>query len=111
MTLASARAAFHGWRGNRRRQGQLAYVLWLLLAVVVWNVVFDRVLVLAGRRYSYTAANAFAARQPPVLIAPWMTAARADAARLATEIAVPIALAGLAAVTLALRRGERSRGQ
>ena len=39
-----------------RRLTGLAMVLWLVLAFLVWNVVFDRMIVLAGRRYSHDAA-------------------------------------------------------
>ena len=35
---------------------RVASALWLVLAAVVWNVIFDRVIVLAGRRYVYDAA-------------------------------------------------------
>jgi hypothetical protein len=34
---------------------RIATALWIAWAIVVWNVVFDRVLVLAGRRYVYAA--------------------------------------------------------
>lgn len=101
-----ARAALQRLRRDRRRQVRLAYALWLILAFVAWNVVFDRVLVLAGRRYSHAAATAFAAGQAPVLIAPWMAHARNDAVRLASLVAGPIAVAGIAAVALASRRQE-----
>src|SRR5258707_1364632 len=40
------------------RSAKVATALWIAWAVVVWNVVFDRVLVLAGRRYVYDAAMA-----------------------------------------------------
>jgi hypothetical protein len=33
------------------RAARLATVLWIVWAVVVWNVVFDHVIVSAGRRY------------------------------------------------------------
>ena len=33
----------------------------MVFAFLVWNVIFDRILVLAGRRYSYDAAMAFRA--------------------------------------------------
>jgi hypothetical protein len=44
-----------GVRNNPRRAGLIALVLWAVLAAVVWNVVFDRVVVLAGREYVYAA--------------------------------------------------------
>ena len=40
---------------NQRRRIVTAIVLWLVFAFVVWNVIFDRILVLAGRRYSHDA--------------------------------------------------------
>ena len=42
-------------RVNRRR---LAVALWIVWAAIVWNVVFDRVLVEAGRDYVRTALAA-----------------------------------------------------
>ena len=59
------------------RQVKTAAMLWVVFAVVVWNVVFDRVLVLEGRRYVYAAA---------------------------TAVASPIALFGLLAVAFAAKR-------
>ena len=45
---------------------RLASALWLVLAMIVWNVIFDRVIVLAGRRYVYEAsAAARRSRRPP----------------------------------------------
>jgi len=41
-----------------RRTARVAVALWIALAVVVWNVVFDRVLVVAGRQYVYAATIA-----------------------------------------------------
>ena len=38
--------------------GRLALVLWIAWAVVVWNVVFDQVIVLAGREYIQAALAA-----------------------------------------------------
>lgn len=107
MLLDLGRALSAGWRrfrSDRRRQVRLAYALWLVLGLVVWNVVFDRVLVLAGRRYVYEAYGAWRARQEPVLVEPWMREARARAVRNATLVSAPLALAGLAAVAWASRR-------
>jgi hypothetical protein len=92
------------FRADSGRQAVAARLLWLILAVVVWNVVFDRVLVLAGRRYVHAAATAFEAGQPPVLVDPWMTTAQRRGVRLATAAALPIAVVGVAAVHLASRR-------
>jgi hypothetical protein len=89
------------------RQVKTAAILWVVFAVVVWNVVFDRVLVLEGRRYVYAAATAADAHQPYVLAEPWMRVAQARGVRLATAVAVPIALFGLLAVAVAAKRSPR----
>lgn len=39
-----------------RKAAWLAGLLWIVWAVVVWNVVFDRVLVVAGRQYVHAAS-------------------------------------------------------
>jgi hypothetical protein len=85
----------------------LAAVLWLVLAAVVWNVVFDRVVVLAGRRFVHDAT--VSARAGVYLrIDDTMRPAVADGVRLASLVSVPIAILGLAAVSLASRRDRRS---
>jgi hypothetical protein len=43
-------------RSLRLRLG-VALALWIVLALVVWNVVFDRVLVVAGRQYVHAATD------------------------------------------------------
>ena len=50
MPWASARRRFAALR-QPARAARLARVLWIVWAVVVWNVVFDHVIVSAGRRY------------------------------------------------------------
>ena len=37
---------------------RLARALWIAWAVIVWNVVFDHVIVVAGRNYIYAAGRA-----------------------------------------------------
>ena len=72
-------------------QHRLARILWVVLAFAVWNVVFDRVLVLAGREYVYAAT--LAARDGVYLFAKdWMASAGA-AIILATGLAL-VAVAG-----------------
>lgn len=100
-------SAWREFRSDRRRQTTVAYVLWIVLAGAIWNVVFDRVLVLAGRQYVFAASQADASGGPPVLIAPWMGEARAQAVRLATMVAIPVALTGVIAVRVASRRRVR----
>jgi len=89
------------------RKAWLAGLLWLALAVVVWNVIFDRVLVLAGRRY--VAAAYQSARTGTYLrIDDAMRPAVRRGLWLASAAAVPIALAGGAGVWIGLRRQRRS---
>ena len=47
-----------------RRASHIALLLWLVWAVIVWNVVFDHVIVVAGREY-IAAAQARAMRGAP----------------------------------------------
>jgi hypothetical protein len=42
------------------RASRLARILWAAWAIVVWNVVFDRVIVMAGRDYLAAARSAAA---------------------------------------------------
>jgi hypothetical protein len=93
---------------RRTRQVKAAAVLWVVFAIVVWNVVFDRVLVLEGRRYVFAAATAADAHQPYVLAEPWMRAAQARGLKLATAIAAPIALFGLLAVAFVAKRRKQN---
>ena len=85
------------------RRVRLAALLWLTFAFVVWNVVFDRILVVEGRRYVYAAASAVASPAPYVLAEPWMRAAQARALRTATAAALAVAATGLAGIAIATR--------
>lgn len=102
----TAPSAWQVFRSDRRRQTTVASVLWIVLAGVIWNVVFDRVLVLAGRRYVYAASQSHGNDGPPALIDPWMRDARRRAVRLATMVALPVAVVGVIAVRFASRRPD-----
>jgi hypothetical protein len=98
--------------GRLRHSAKLAGALWLVLAFVVWNVVFDRVLVLAGRRYTHVAATATREGHPYVLINDWMRPAVSYGVRVASVTAIGIAAFGLIAVVVASRvdqKRERNR--
>jgi hypothetical protein len=85
------------------RQARLARILWIVLAIVIWNVVFDRVLVLAGREYVYAAA--LAAREGVYLLAKdWMASAVARGFWLASAGAAIVLAAGLGLVAFAAGR-------
>lgn len=94
------------------RRVRLAVVLWLLLGAVVWNVVFDRVLVLAGRRYVHAAAVSFQQDGVYLEIDDWMRPAMMRGIWLATAAGLSTAGVGLAAIAIAARRSARlARGQ
>ena len=94
-------------RSSDARRSRLAVVLWCVLAFLVWNVVFDRVLVLAGRRYVYAATVAADGGGPYLLMHDWMRAAAVDGVRLASLSAAAVLAVALAALPLARRRDER----
>jgi len=85
-------------------RARLARILWVVFAVVVWNVVFDRVLVLAGREYVFEAATAARAGSPYLLINNWMHPAVGRALSNATMAASGILAFGSVAIAFAARR-------
>jgi hypothetical protein len=76
---------------------------------VVWNVVFDRTLVLAGRRYSYAAATAVREGKSYLRIDDWMRPAISHGVRVASVTALAIAVFGLIAVVIASKVDRRRR--
>ena len=83
---------------------RLAIALWIVWAVVVWNVVFDRVLVEAGREYVRTARSAARGSGPYARIDDSMRPAVPRALALASVSAGVILAVGL----VAFRRAARS---
>ena len=83
------------------RRARAAFWLWIILAVVVWNVVFDRVIVVAGRDYLNT-ARAAANAGTYARIEDTMRPARSRALWLATASA-----AGILIVCFAALKGPR----
>ena len=97
-------------RGAALRQpvpaARIARALWIAWAVIVWNVVFDRVIVVAGRSY-VTAAYRTAAADPsarPLNMDDWMEPAVTRGFWLATAAAGAILVTGLAAISFGARR-------
>ena len=90
---------------------RLARVLWIAWAVVVWNVVFDRAIVVAGRSYIVAATRHTAAdpMAPPLNMDDWMVPAVNRALAVATAAAGVVLVTGLTAVALASRRQLRIR--
>ena len=89
-----------------RRKIVVAVVLWLLFAAVVWNVIFDRLIVLAGRRYSHDAYVLYRSTGRYLLINDVMRPAMAHAVRIASVVAGAIAVVALIAIRFAARAGQ-----
>ena len=85
------------------RGARLAAALWIVFAIVAWNVVFDRVIVVAGRGYLTAAREVARDRGASLLINDWMPAAIVRALWSATAVGGAIAFFGLAALTWAVR--------
>jgi hypothetical protein len=79
---------------TRRR---LAIALWITWAVVVWNVVFDRVLIEAGREFVRTAMSAANGPGPYARIDDYMRPAVPRALIVASAAAGIILAVGIAA--------------
>jgi hypothetical protein len=82
-----------------------AVVLWIVFAIVVWNVVFDRILVVAGRQYVHAATLAARKSDTYLRIDDAMRPARARALRAATVAALVVLAAGVMGTVVARRRG------
>ena len=82
---------------NRRK---VALVLWIVWAVVVWNVVFDRVLIEAGRDYVRSAMVAARGSGGYARIDDWMRPAVPRALAIASALAGFVLAVGLAAIRL-----------
>ena len=101
MMLAAARRRVAAWR-QPPAAARLARALWIAWAVVVWNVVFDRVIVVAGRQYVFAAARAAAANPaaPPLNMDEWMQPAVRRGLVVATTAAGAILIVGFAATRI-----------
>jgi hypothetical protein len=108
MLLAAARRRVAAWR-QPRVAARIARVLWIAWAVIVWNVVFDHVIVIAGR--AYIAAAERAAINPAGPFAnmdDWMGPAVTRGFWIATVAAGVILCIGLTAVGRGARHARRS---
>ncbi len=86
-----------------RRAARLALGLWIVWAVVVWNVVLDHVIVLAARKYIYAAALADHGRGPEVRMDDFMRPAVAHGVEAASAAALAIVIVGAAGIRAASR--------
>lgn len=91
VTLAALRQP--GATKRRRRDGgsaraaRIATALWIVWAAIVWNVVFDQAIVLAGQDYVHAAVVAANGPGPYARIDDWMRPAVARAFWMATAAA------------------------
>ena len=84
------------------RAARLARALWILWAVLLWNVVFDRVIVVAGRSYIAAAGRAAASADAPrANMDDFMRPAVARGVWMATAAGGSVLLVGLAGVYIA----------
>jgi hypothetical protein len=98
-----------GRPGTRARRA--AVVAWAACAAVVWNVVFDAMVIRSGREYLTLQALHQQGRAPAVTIRDIMDPGVARAAKTATLSGGGVGAAGLIAVWLtARRRAGRSAG-
>lgn len=79
---------------NPRTVRRLAFALGAVWAVVVWNVIVDRIIVIAGRGYVHAAAVAAATSDRYVAADDWMRPAIRCGATVATTAAEGLFAAG-----------------
>jgi hypothetical protein len=77
---------------------RIATALWIVWAIVVWNVVFDHVIVVAGRAYLAAAIVAAHGTGPYARMDDWMRPAIARGLWTATAASGAILLVGFAAI-------------
>jgi hypothetical protein len=83
---------------------RVALGLWIAWAIIAWNVVFDHVIVTAGRDYLAAAVSAADAGAPYAEMDRWMAPARVRGAWMATTASGSILVVGLLAIRAASRR-------
>jgi hypothetical protein len=94
---------------------RVAAALWIVLAVIVWNAVFDYQIVVAGRLYVHAAAAAAQVGSSYARVDDWMRPAITRGLWLASAAAGAILIAGLLGLRVAtggfLRDNPEAIGQ
>ena len=85
-------------RWGRTSKARVAGALWIVWAVIVWNVIFDRIIVVAGRSYVTAARLAVARGGPYARMDDWMRPAVMQGLLTATAAAAAILLVGFVAL-------------
>ena len=83
------------------RAARVAVALWIVLAVIAWNAVFDYQIVVAGRLYVHAAAVAAQAESSYARVDDWMLPAITRGLWLASAAAGATLMAGLLGVRVA----------
>jgi hypothetical protein len=86
---------------------RLAIALWIALAIIVWNVVFDHVIVVAGREYLAAAVAAADRGGPYTRVQEWMRPAATHGFWIASAASMSVVVLGLGAIRFASRRGRK----
>jgi hypothetical protein len=82
---------------------RVACALWITWAVLLWNVLFDHVIVIAGRDYLRAAFAAAHAGAAPPLMDQWMRPAVSRGLWIASAAAAGILVVGWSAIAYASR--------
>ena len=106
--MRALRSKVDAWR-QPRPAARLARVLFVAWALIVWNVVFDHVIVVAGRSYISAATTAAASAGPFANMDDWMKPAVTRGLWIATAAAGAVLIGGLAAVRVAATSRKPSR--
>jgi hypothetical protein len=85
------------------RAVKLAVGLWIAFAVIVWNIVFDHVIVVAGRSYISAAWHAARGPGPYARMDDWMRPAVTHGLVIATLSACALLAIGFAGIRAASR--------
>jgi hypothetical protein len=107
MVVAAVRRGVAAWRDPGRTR-RIAQALWIAWAIVVWNVVFDHVIVVAGRAYLSVAVLAAHGPGPYARMDDWMRPAITHGAWTATAASAAILLVGLTAIRRASMNGREA---
>jgi hypothetical protein len=103
MPTAAAQRYFAALR-QPARAISVARALWVAWAVIVWNVTFDHVIVVAGRRFIAKASAAASRPGGYLRMDDWMRPAVTNGFWIATAASVAILVVGFVLIGLAAER-------